>query len=230
MGRFFAIITLFLTISLTGCNGPGAFPLGQSLDQHHFVSRPHLPMTIELKDTVTGEIVWKLDIPVDKEGIVRLDRERIGGNHFTGGSPATAIQWGIYDIGSGVTDDWQFTQELNGNPVMLNMVIRDAPESPPAETPVSTTPHPKTKPHPHHAGKSIPYYPEGERKKPAPKKADPAPKKADPDPKKPDAPVPGSTDKKAPAKGDNTKTPEKPAPKKGDDPVQSPGGKGPAIR
>jgi hypothetical protein len=50
--------------TLTGCFGPG----GSHISDNHFLqeSTSHLPTTVSVVDTRTGQTLWSFDIPVDK--------------------------------------------------------------------------------------------------------------------------------------------------------------------
>lgn len=54
----------------TGCYSIGGVPA--SRDKATFESHPHLPATITIVDTRTGEAAWSLDVPVGEKLTVRF--------------------------------------------------------------------------------------------------------------------------------------------------------------
>jgi len=141
------------SVLLSGCGGGGGlwtmnWPYGASWDRHNFLSTPHRPLTILLEDTVTKDVVWKLDIPVNKMAVVDFEHEVDWTPGLQPAMPAYVVYWSIVDPGAKVgTMDHE--QKLNGNPVLMRMVIRkpgedaaDIPVAQPATEP-DTGPAPK---------------------------------------------------------------------------------------
>lgn len=60
--------------TLGGCYYEGG-PL-RSNDQHTYVSTPHRPTTLSLRDTRTSEILWTADVPVGEKLVVRFYPDR----------------------------------------------------------------------------------------------------------------------------------------------------------
>lgn len=132
MKRFALTIapTIALAVALTATTGcQTKFPYMASYDRHNFVSTPHHPVSVELLDTVTDEIVWRLDVPVYKKAVVDLEHTSDWNETQQGSLPAYRVSWKVMNIGDNVNVLDQ-KQNLAGNPVLLRYVIRDAPELP----------------------------------------------------------------------------------------------------
>jgi hypothetical protein len=55
---------------LVACTGCVHSPYGMSLDRHNYTSTPHMPLTLTLVDTMSGETVWELDVPIYKKAVL----------------------------------------------------------------------------------------------------------------------------------------------------------------
>ncbi|MGP1271818.1 MAG: hypothetical protein ACTS22_00645 [Phycisphaerales bacterium] len=75
-----ALLTLALAgaTALTGCYSIGGVPA--SRDRYFYESTPHLPATVSVLDTRTGEVVWSIDVPVGRKlGLQFFDDRRPDG-------------------------------------------------------------------------------------------------------------------------------------------------------
>jgi len=110
------------------CTGCVHFPYGQSLNRHNFVSTPQMPVTLQLLDTMTGETVWELEVPINKMAVVDLDHDARWTAAQTPHMPATEIRWGIFEPSQrvGMLNE---KKPLSGNPVLLKYVIRERGET-----------------------------------------------------------------------------------------------------
>ncbi|MHC4996163.1 MAG: hypothetical protein ACYTGQ_14045 [Planctomycetota bacterium] len=154
MKRFITTAAAIFTLTaLVGCNGPDRFPFGASYDKHSFLSTPSQPLTVQLIDTFSGQTIWTLDIPVGMKGVVDLG---IGSGMLQGNPPnhAKEIRWGIFKPDQGTSyESLPQKMPLSGNPVMLNLVVRDpepytAPDVTPAIVPPPTAAAPEPEPEP----------------------------------------------------------------------------------
>ncbi len=119
------IIVLVAGLNLTGCM---MGPYGQSIDKHDFYSTVQMPVTLELWDRMTNEIIWQLDVPVNKKAVVQLEHATTTTMSQTPATNPTSIKWSIYEPGS-LSIRLKNQMELDGNPVLLKYVIRDTPEA-----------------------------------------------------------------------------------------------------
>jgi hypothetical protein len=132
MRHSLAAILLASTLASAGCSIDSAFtgldsarfPYGASKDRHNFLSTEHRPIDLMLIDTVTGEQVWELSVPVGRMAIVDLDHKEDWNTSLYGSAPAFRIRWQIMDPGALIAylDE---KQELDGHPVVLKMQIRE---------------------------------------------------------------------------------------------------------
>lgn len=122
------VLLAAVTLFTGGCTH---FPYGMSLDKHNFVSTPHMPLTLTLVDTYSGDTVWSLDVPVNKMAVVNFDHS----DHWTAAQPAALpakkIKWDIFepDRRYGFLKN---EQKLSGNPVLLKVSIREKGDEEPA--------------------------------------------------------------------------------------------------
>jgi len=72
--RAAALTTALATL---GACIPGYYEGGSraSIDQHVYVSYPHVPKTVSLVDTRTGETIWTVDVPVGQQLVVRFKND-----------------------------------------------------------------------------------------------------------------------------------------------------------
>jgi len=123
--RLLAPLTLALSLAgLAGC----------SMDKHLFESTMSSPKTVAIVDTVSGDALWSMDVPVGQRLVLDLDSVR-----ETSVVPAEPPIF-TYDDKSAVRGKWKllplesrfFGQplekgeiELPGRPVRLEMIVRD---------------------------------------------------------------------------------------------------------
>ncbi|MDH3583204.1 MAG: hypothetical protein OER86_03215, partial [Phycisphaerae bacterium] len=121
---------LLVVLALGGCTG--SFPYTKSMDRHIFDSSTHMPKRVELKDTVTGQIVWSLNVPAGQSVVIDLDHDAKWTAGLHGAKPADQIRWQVVTAEPAYDDELANTQELNGNPVILQVKIIDLAEAPPS--------------------------------------------------------------------------------------------------
>ena len=103
------------------------FPYGHSDDKHNFTSTPLMPLTVSLVDTITGDTVWKMDVPINKKLVIDLDHSQQWTSAQTVHMPATKVRWNVFDPDERLgllTHD----QELTGNPIVMKVTIREKGE------------------------------------------------------------------------------------------------------
>jgi len=83
-----AVLTL---AALSGCT---------THESHRFQSRPHVPQTVSLVDTATGETVWTYEIPVGQELTVEFRRS----NSIAEEEGWDEMSWRVGRIGLSRTD------------------------------------------------------------------------------------------------------------------------------
>jgi hypothetical protein len=111
------------------CSVPGYYEGGSraSNDLHVYVSRPHSPKTVSLVNTVSGETLWSVDIPVGKQLVVRFVDDRLD-------DPinSSMMKW---DLMEETTDHKNLTNQMpvpGRNYRRLDLELRPAPELPEA--------------------------------------------------------------------------------------------------
>jgi outer membrane biosynthesis protein TonB len=154
MKRTCGLLALILLASSTGC---AKFPYGMSLDRHNFISTPHQPLTVSVKDTITGEELLRVDIPVYKQLLIDFEHKHDWTPAQTPGLPAESVTWEIIDAdrlmaGGMIGGDLKNRLELPGNPVKIVVDVRDdesvagVPTYQPAGTAATASDTPKYKP------------------------------------------------------------------------------------
>jgi hypothetical protein len=73
MKHMFCLLSLALTLAMTGCST--GFPYAGSFDRHSFVSTDTVPLTFVLRDTTAGAELLRIDIPVRKKLVVDLEHK-----------------------------------------------------------------------------------------------------------------------------------------------------------
>lgn len=93
-------LTLAGTVAMGGCWGwmPGYRPGGSqaSLDEYTYESTAEVQQTVALRDWTTGEEIWRLDVPVGKQVVIRFYDEQ---NPTQADRPAI-MRWQIMDRGT----------------------------------------------------------------------------------------------------------------------------------
>jgi hypothetical protein len=118
--RYTAAIALLALLSAAGC----------SQDRKYYASTPLLPLNYELVDTARQEVLWAVQVPVDHELMVDLDRAGEVEWMKVSGQPATSLRWAIYRQGERQTPLQQGELALSGSPVLERLSYRPAPEQP----------------------------------------------------------------------------------------------------
>jgi hypothetical protein len=122
-----ATALLLGALAAGACSVPGYWEGGSraSNDLHTYVSRPYAPKTISLVNTVTGETLWSVDVPVGKQLVIRFNDNK------TDDPVNSSIMW--WDIME-VSTDYRSLQNKMPVPApeyrRIDMELRDAPEYP----------------------------------------------------------------------------------------------------
>lgn len=104
------------------------FPYGMSLNRHNFVSTHHIPLRLELVDTVNGETVWTLNVPAGKQAVVEFENPDTWDASQRGAKPANEVRWEILETDAKIAK-LENTKDLSGRPVLLKVHKRElAPE------------------------------------------------------------------------------------------------------
>lgn len=109
------------------CAGCVHFPYGQSHDKHNFTSTPHMPLSVAVVDTISGETVWKMDVPINKKLVIDFDHKQQWTSDQGVHMPATRVRWQVFDPDEKLGLLWN-DQELTGNPVVMKVSIREKGE------------------------------------------------------------------------------------------------------
>jgi len=117
-------LTMFLTAAV-GCL-PSRFPYGGSWDRHNWVSTPSMPLTVTLKDVITGEELLKVDIPVRMMLVMDLDHKQDWTASQGGALPAETVEWEVLPVDTILPGSLANKKELSGNEVIIKVTVRDA--------------------------------------------------------------------------------------------------------
>ncbi|MEL6498754.1 MAG: hypothetical protein AAFZ67_14135 [Planctomycetota bacterium] len=82
-------------LTSAGCYSIGGVPA--SRDKFHYESHPHMPATVTILDTRTGEAIWSMDVPVGRKLALRFYDSREA-DDATPNLPAL-MRWQVVDIG-----------------------------------------------------------------------------------------------------------------------------------
>lgn len=118
-------LSLLLVAALaatTACSA--SFPYGRSMNRHNFVSTHHIPLRLELVDTVNGETVWSLDVPAGKQAVVEFENPDTWNASQRGAMPANEVRWELMDPDAKFAD-LDRSKELSGRPVLLKVHHRE---------------------------------------------------------------------------------------------------------
>lgn len=130
--RSISLATLALAgLASAGCllnRVPGYYEGGSraSDDQHVYVSRPHSPKTVTLVNTITGESIWSVDIPVGQQLVVRFYDNKYPDEPVN----STMMKWALMKEsveGPGLNNQMRVPGRDYRR---LDMEVRDEPEMP----------------------------------------------------------------------------------------------------
>jgi hypothetical protein len=130
IARPLAAAAALATLAIAGaCSVPGFYEGGSraSNDLHVYVSRPHSPKTVSLVNTVSGETIWSVDIPVGQQLVVRFYD-----NQYKDPINSAQMNWDL------MKETTSFHELKNQMPVpasayrRLDMELRSEPELPQA--------------------------------------------------------------------------------------------------
>jgi hypothetical protein len=128
-----------------GCNTYTDLGFVMSRDMHPFVSSAFLPKTLTLVDTLTGETVWSLDVPMGKLAVLQFKHQSTYVKSLVPATPADEIRWEVFDDVGTRIGYLPNSQKLNGDPVLLKVTITPKERVAQAATPVPA-PTPATEP------------------------------------------------------------------------------------
>ncbi len=118
-----------LGAGLSGCIGYSPGGNMASNDEYTYWSTPHLPQTVTLIDTRTGEKIWTYEIPVGKQLVMHFYTDEYPGANFT-----DSMRWDIMDV------ETSFGHMKNEMPVpghfarRVDVEVRPSPEAAPPST------------------------------------------------------------------------------------------------
>ena len=84
-----------LLLTSAGCYSIGGVPA--SRDKFQYESHPHMPATVTILDTRTGEAIWSMDVPVGRKLAIRFYEGRKA-DDATANLPAL-MRWQVVNIG-----------------------------------------------------------------------------------------------------------------------------------
>jgi len=116
---------LCLLIVVTGCIS-SRFPYMGSYDRHNFVSTTDMPLTVTLRDTVTGEDLINVDVPVGRMLVIDLEHKEDWTASQGNAMVAEKVAWEVLDVGTIMPGFLANKMQLPGNAVMLKVTVRDA--------------------------------------------------------------------------------------------------------
>ncbi|MCE9591614.1 MAG: hypothetical protein K8S99_13945 [Planctomycetes bacterium] len=135
------MLLLALLLALPACS--------YSEDKHTFKSTIDIPKTVSVYDSMRNTELWSKAIPVQHKLILHFKREGDISAMKVQLKPAETMSWELY--ADGVDDPIEKgLEEMPRTPIMIKMVVRPAPEFPPAK---ALTAKPATAPPPHAASK-----------------------------------------------------------------------------
>ena len=125
-----ATAVLLGALASSGCileRVPGYWEGGSraSNDLHTYVSRPWEPKTVSLVNTVTGETLWSVDVPVGKQLVIKFNDSK-----YEDSPNPTEMLWDIMDVST------DYRPLKNKMPVpapefrRIDWELRDVPEYP----------------------------------------------------------------------------------------------------
>lgn len=82
-------------VAAAGCVGYHPGGNMQSEDTFTYWSTPHMPQTVTLVDTRTGEKIWTYEIPVGKELVIKFYADQNPGAHLS-----DTMRWDVKDVES----------------------------------------------------------------------------------------------------------------------------------
>ncbi|MFP4224752.1 MAG: hypothetical protein ACLFVN_11875 [Phycisphaeraceae bacterium] len=125
-----ALMILVALVAAAGC--------AASADKQKFSSTAHNPRRVAVVDTVTGEEIWAMRIPIDHYLKLWFDVEGDPAGVYISGLPADSFEWKLYALDGlmpekiGGTSDFvaSDTIELRGRPVRIEQDLLDREEAP----------------------------------------------------------------------------------------------------
>jgi len=123
MSKFNFIIAMVALMFLTGCWED------VSIDRHTFRSTPHLPATVVLMDTTTGEEFWKMDVPVCMRLRLDFSREPETEGLKYNRNPASEMTWTLMSDDTDKPIDMGQCFLDSCRPFVMKVRYRDGPET-----------------------------------------------------------------------------------------------------
>ena len=141
--RTLAVTGLALAVSLAaGCS--------YSQDEDTFASRPELPKTITLVDTVKGQAIWTMRIPVGEQLVIDYNGHHLSEMFTQPTTPGKQASWALYKLSDDPNSPFaeplkQGTIDLNGDPIRARISFRKS-EPMPSAMPAAKSMPPATQP------------------------------------------------------------------------------------
>lgn len=118
---------------LPGCYSEGG--LGWSEDQHVYISRPHQPWNVTLRDTRSGQDFWTVEVPVGKQLVIHFVKGAGTSDSYT----PDLMEWAIMDDGAESERLDNTLPVPPANARRIDTALRPTPELPPRMA-TATTP------------------------------------------------------------------------------------------
>ncbi len=109
--------------------------IGCSADRHTYRSTPTAPKSVAVTYVQSGDTAWSYDIPVNQALTIEFDREGQFNGFNAPNTPATEMSWYTTDLAAGRSLDGNpsknksnqsGTVALSGQPVQIEVSVRDA--------------------------------------------------------------------------------------------------------
>jgi hypothetical protein len=133
--RLSTILGAVILGALAGC---------RTQESYSYVSTTHLPQTVTLLNTRTGESIWSQEIPVGRQlNITFVNRpDRADSQGWD------EMRWSLTDIGNGLGGQTSTIRVPPPSERRLDVTVRDFPEERPQAAPVTGAPSPAPTPRP----------------------------------------------------------------------------------
>ena len=133
VGRGAAAVGCLIAVAgLGGCYSEGG--MGWSEDQYVYVSRPHQPWTVTLRDTRTNKEFWTVQVPVGKQLVIHFVRDAGTKDSYT----PDLMEWAIMNDGAEVDRLGNTMPVPPPNARIIEPSIRPTPELPDRMTNATT--------------------------------------------------------------------------------------------
>jgi len=121
-----ALLTLLAMSLLAGCSN----------DRKYYPSTVSLPLDYEIIDPYSHDVVWAIQVPVQHELMVDMDRADEHELTRITGRPAQTMKWAVYREGKRSEALMEGQIGLPGTPILERLSYRPAPERPDSTVPL----------------------------------------------------------------------------------------------